>query len=367
MTQIQTTQLLTNKSDIAQTKVSQAGTPYSCAQGDVVLAIKQFALTTNNITYAAFGTTMKYWDFFPTGRDDWGQIPVWGFADVVRSETDGIEVGERFYGFLPLASHVILRPERVSPRGFQDAAQHRENLAAVYNHYTRCSTDPGYSADLESHQSLLRPLFITSYVLADFMVDNTLFGADQILLSSASSKTAYGTAYALKQINPNCLIVGLTSVQNKGFVRQLGCYDMIQSYHDLPQISANTKTTYIDFSGSADLRMAIHGHFSNHLVYDCVVGSAQVTSPFRNHANLNPKPTFFFAPTQIAKRNAELGTAEQTHRMLEAQNLFFAHVSSQTPPWMIVKEHNGLPQAQALLAGLHMGKVGPQAGNVVVL
>ena len=34
---------------------------------------------------------------------------------------------------------------------------------------------------------LLRPLFITSFMLADFLEDNGFFGARQIVVSSASS------------------------------------------------------------------------------------------------------------------------------------------------------------------------------------
>ena len=50
-----------------------------------------FALTTNNITYAVFGAAMQYWDFFPTADPDvWGCVPVWGFAEVVETTSDGV-------------------------------------------------------------------------------------------------------------------------------------------------------------------------------------------------------------------------------------------------------------------------------------
>jgi hypothetical protein len=58
-------------------------------------------LTTNNITYAAFGDALGYWQFFPTGEAGWGHMPVWGFADVAASQAPGIEPGERFFGFFP--------------------------------------------------------------------------------------------------------------------------------------------------------------------------------------------------------------------------------------------------------------------------
>ncbi len=361
---IRITRLLTNKADISETLL--ATTPTGVEADKVVLKIDSFALTTNNITYAAFGEVMGYWKFFPSPRDGWGNLPVWGFADVVQSDVDGIQVGERFYGFFPLASHVVMQPGRITQAGFFDALPHRRDLPVVYNQYTRCSHDAGYDPALEDIQSLLRPLFITSYVLADFLQDNALFGAGQVLLSSASSKTAYGTAHALKQIAPQTPLVGMTSARNRDFVQGLGCYDHVVTYEELPDLAV-VPTAYVDFSGSAPLREAIHAHFGGKLRYDCVVGSAQTASPFRDHSNLSPKPTFFFAPTQIAKRNKEIGSKEQTRRMLEAQNRFFSLVGSQTPPWLTVIEHQGFEQAQKLLAQLHKGEIGPETGNIVRL
>ena len=53
------------------------------AAGQVRLAVESFALTTNNITYAKFSDAMNYWQFFPTGEDGWGCIPVWGFQTTI--------------------------------------------------------------------------------------------------------------------------------------------------------------------------------------------------------------------------------------------------------------------------------------------
>jgi len=43
--------------------------------GQARLHIDHFALTANNITYAAFGEAMGYWQFFPASSG-WGCIPV---------------------------------------------------------------------------------------------------------------------------------------------------------------------------------------------------------------------------------------------------------------------------------------------------
>ena len=177
--------------------------------GEVRMRIDKFALTSNNITYAAFGDAMNYWSFFPVSSadgDHWGRIPVWGFATVLQSQHPAVQVGERFYGYYPMSSSVVLTPTRLTPTGFADGAAHRASLHPVYNQYLRCSADPFYGVDSEDTQALLRPLFITSWLIDDFLADNQFFGAagagDQpaiMLLSSASSKTAYGTAFQLFQ------------------------------------------------------------------------------------------------------------------------------------------------------------------------
>ena len=123
------------------------------APGQVLIRVDAFALTANNVTYGVAGDTIGYWQFFPARSDEdgWGRIPVWGFGDVVRSRVDGITEGERFYGYFPMASHLVAKPERVSERGFTDAAAHRAALPSVYNQYTATAADPAYRADQEEH------------------------------------------------------------------------------------------------------------------------------------------------------------------------------------------------------------------------
>lgn len=161
--------------------------------GEALLRVDAFAFTANNITYGVAGDTIGYWKFFPAqgGPDSGrGRIPVWGFGDVVRSTVEGVAAGERFYGYFPMASHLLVKPQRVAGHGFSDAAAHRAELPPVYNDYTRTSADPAYRADREAMQVLFRPLFLTSFFLDDFLDDNAFFGAKTVVLSSASSKTA---------------------------------------------------------------------------------------------------------------------------------------------------------------------------------
>ncbi|MEQ1683713.1 MAG: DUF2855 family protein [Burkholderiaceae bacterium] len=354
------TRLLTRKNALQHSRLETLPVAPS-ADGEALLAIRHVALTTNNITYAAFGDAMQYWNFFPTGQAEWGHMPVWGFADVVSSTVDGVEVGERFYGYFPIASHLRVQPVRVSERGFYDGAAHRQSLTSAYNQYTRCSADPVYRESDEALQMLLRPLFITSFMLADFLQDNGFFGAKRLVVSSASSKTAYGTAFCL----PGVDMIALTSPRNRAFVDSLGCYKSSANYADLEQLSADTPVVYVDFSGDEALRARVHHHFGAALVYDCYAGSAQNTNFLRDTALPGPAPTFYFAPVQIKKRNADWGPAVVNQRFGEAQQRFIRHVGD--AGWLRVAEHSGFEAAQGLIADLYAGRADPLLGHVVML
>jgi Protein of unknown function (DUF2855) len=359
--------LLTNKSVPGQTRADTLSVSFSCAQGDVVLKIRHVAITANNITYAAFGDAMQYWQFFPTGIEGWGHMPVWGFADVTHSETPGIEVGERFYGYFPIASHLVVKPARITARGFFDYSEHRQALVSAYNQYSRCSEDEAYGPDMEYYQSLLRPLFITSYTLADYLADHDFFNSRRLIISSASSKTAYGTAYCLKRDYPAIELAGLTSSGNVDFVKRLGCYDTVSAYGNIAGTGKSLPGVYVDFAGSNTLRAEVHHHYADHLRHDCFVGATQNTAFVPDDALPGPKPEFFFAPNQIKKRNQELGGAEFTRRFNLAQKAFINRVSDPKNPWISLHTIKGFARTATLIDALYAGLVDPQQGNIVVL
>ncbi|MDO9285573.1 MAG: DUF2855 family protein, partial [Aquabacterium sp.] len=309
------------------------------AAGQVRVAIAHFALTSNNITYAAFGEAMNYWQFFPVAPDAdgtaWGCIPVWGFGVVVQSLHPGVAVGERLYGYWPMASQAVLQPARLSPGSFSDGAPHRAALHAVYNQYQRCSADPFYTADTEPQQALLRPLFLTAWLIDDFLADNAFFGttaganADHprgvMLLSSASSKTAYATAAQLAR-RPEVEVVGLTSPANVAFCESLGVYSRVLTYDQLDSLAADTPCVYVDFAGNGGLRQAIHSRFTQ-LAYSCSIGGTHVEQLAGARDLPGPKATLFFAPAKVKKRSADWGSAEFSQRLVSAWHGFRAQVS----------------------------------------
>jgi Protein of unknown function (DUF2855) len=357
-----TTTLLVRKDALATTRL-RAGADARLAQGQVRVRIDSFALTANNITYGAFGESMSYWQFFPSEEDGWGVIPVWGFATVVQSLNPGVAVGERLYGYFPMADQVVLEADRLKPDSFVDAAPHRAELHAVYNRYMRCSADPFYTADTEDLQALLRPLFITSWLIDDFLADNGFFGADTVMLSSASSKTAYGTAFMLAQ-RPGIEVIGLTSPGNKLFCESLGCYGRVVGYDELDQVPTDAHCVYVDFAGNAALRLEIHTRFVN-LKYSSSIGGTHVEH-LGGAKNLpGPKATLFFAPAQIKKRTEEWGAADFAAKLLAAWQSFTGQVGDPDAPWLVADHHRGPEAVHAAYLEVLAGRSHPRVGHML--
>jgi hypothetical protein len=364
-----TTDLLIRKDDLGSTRLRNVD-DQRLGNGQVRVRIDSFALTANNITYAAFGDSMSYWQFYPTGEEGWGTIPVWGFGSVVHSMHPGVAVGERLYGYFPMASATVLTPGRLSIERFSDGAEHRAALPAVYNQYFRCGSDPLYSLDTEDIQALLRPLFITSWLIDDFLDDNDFFGArpGAALLSSASSKTAYGTAFQLSQ-REGIEVVGLTSPANKAFCQGLGCYDRVLAYDELDQLAAETRCVYVDFAGNGALRRAVHTRFTQ-LKHSASIGGTHVDQLAVSGSGKDlpgPRATLFFAPSQIKKRTSEWGADGFGQRMVQGWNAFIAQVTDTEAPWLRTERHHGGAAVQAAYAEVLAGRGDPRIGHILSL
>ena len=356
--------LLVHKSRLQETRLQQLPVA-PLAPGQVRVSVDRFALTSNNITYGAFGDAMHYWDFFPVPQDGWGVIPVWGFGTVVQSGHPGVAVGEHLYGYFPMASSVVLAPDRLSEAGFTDATPHRANLPRVYNQYLRCGSDPFHSAGTEDVQALLRPLFITSWLIDDFLADKDFFAAQTLILSSASSKTAYGTAFMLAQ-RSGIEVVGLTSPSNRAFCESLGCYHRVLEYQQLDLIDAGQACVYVDFAGNGALRSAVHTRFSG-LRYSCSIGGTHVAQLAPAGGLPGPRPVLFFAPSQITRLHAAWGAAGLEQRLLGGWTAFVDKVTNPQRPWLVVERHSGPAAVQAAYLRVLAGGADPRLGHILSL
>lgn len=356
------TTLLIRQDALDQTRL-QTLPDAALAAGQIRVRIGPFALTSNNLTYAALGQSLRYWEFFPSGEAGWGIVPAWGFATVVQSALAGVVVGERLYGLWPMADQVVLQPQRLRPDSFVDAAPHRVPLHPVYNHYSRCAPDPLYTAGSEDLQALLRPLFITSWLIDDFLADQGFFGAGTVLLSSASSKTAFGCAFQLAQ-RAGLTVVGLTSPANMAFCTSLGCYDRVLAYDALDALPAETACVYVDFSGNSALRQAVHARFAQ-LRHSCTVGATHLAQLGTDVQLPGPPAVPFFAPAQIRKRTQDWGRQGFNARQAQAWQALLVRVGDPVRPWLVPQHHQGAAATQALYLQLLAGAGDPRSGHMV--
>lgn len=368
MSDIAALDFMVDRADLSSCKIRKRPlSTEALLHGQVLLRIERFSFTANNVTYAALGDAMQYWQFFPAPEGK-GVIPVWGFAEVLVSRCDGVEPGERFYGYYPMSTHLIVEPTRLTAAGFTDGAEHRQKLPGVYNQYLRCSQDPLYSVENEPLQMLLRPLFTTSFLLDDFLVDRECFGASHIVLTSASSKTAIGLAYLLSsgrnQNGMHYKIVGLTSPGNREFAAGLGCYDQVLEYDELSQLDPEVPTVSVDFAGNGRLLGRLHTHFDTKLRYSCLVGASHWDQRGGGRTALSgPVPAFFFAPSQAEKRLKEWGGAEFQRRLSERWDAFCAFADQ----WLSVRFSAGDGAVKSTYSEILAGTVNPQIGHVMSL
>lgn len=330
------TDFIVKRDNLNETTITPAK-DHIAAVGEAVLTVERFALTANNITYGVAGDTIGYWKFFPTDTDGWGSIPVWGIAKVTATNGCDLKAGARYYGYFPMSSELKVKPIKLSPRGFVDGVDHRSELPPVYNQYTLVNPDNGFQPGFDNHKMVYAPLFTTSFVLDDFFLDNQDFGAQSIILGSASSKTAFGMAYMLKQ-SGRVNVVGLTSARNLEFVKGLELYNDVFTYDEIESINNSIPSAYVDMSGNREVLSRVHHHLKDKLVQSCAVGITHWESRLSQEVGELPgaKPTLFFAPSQIVKRNKEWGPAEYQARLAKATDSFLSEVDK----WVTIEEFN---------------------------
>jgi hypothetical protein len=224
----------------------------------------------------------------------------------------------------------------------------------------------------EARQALLRPLFTTSFLIDDFLAEHDFFGARQVLLSSASSKTAYGTALCVsgRKHDAGVTVTGLTSEANRAFTESLGCYDQVLAYESLSALDHTQSTVYVDMSGSASQRLAVHSHFEGALRYSCSVGGTHWDDLGTGAGLPGPRPTLFFAPAQLRRRLAPppegWGPAGLQERIDAAwARLMRAMDGAGAAPWLVVEAGHGPAAVRQAYLALLEGRSDPRVGHLL--
>ena len=358
----QCTELWVDRQQLRNTRAVTATLP-PLREGEVLVAIDKFGLTSNNVSYAVSGDALGYWGYYPA-EGSWGKVPVWGCADVVESRCAQVPVGDRLWGFFPMASHAVLQPGKVREDQFLDVAGHRQALPALYNGYRRTLAEPEFLRAMEVERCLLFPLFATSFVLCDYLADNDFFAAKQLLIGSVSSKTGFGLAEMLHS-DPGITqrIIGLTSPANAAFVEGLGCCDEVVVYGEEARIDATLPTAYVDMSGDAHLTATLHNLLGENMVVSTMVGATHWEERGDTGELPGARPTFFFAPGQIAKREADWGPGVVMMRAMMAS----AEVAKKVQGEMSVEWCRDVQALDRLWHDLLDNRVAPSRGLMVSL
>jgi hypothetical protein len=351
------------RDDLKQCTFIETELPDALRLADEALLVKveRFAFTANNITYAVLGDQLKYWSLFPA-PDGFGNIPTWGFGEVITSNHPAIAIGERLFGYFPMATHLVIEAADVSKRGLRDAAAHRQGVAPVYNAYARVSGDAAYAGRAGDQQALLRPLFMLSFLVDDFLAENAFFGATSVILSSASSKTAFGLAHLLYR-RDGIRVIGLTSAGNADYVASLGCYHEIVTYDRVSTLPNDLPTALVDMAGNSELRARVHQHFGDQMKYSGRIGLTHRASSADEPHLPGARPTWFFAPDQIRKRAREWGPGGIEKKFGAAWTGFAPNLET----WLTIVDSRGPEAVQRVYLDTLRGRIPPDQGHMLSL
>lgn len=214
--------------------------------GEVEFDVERFALSANNLTYAASGESLGYWSLFGA-PEGWGIVPAWGYAVARRSCCEHAPVGARVFGLVPMGSRFRLRPRRVR-LGLLDQSPQRQSLNPAYNLYRDAPAGDLIEDELVA---ALRPLAILGFVLADHLADADLSVAQAVVITSASSRTAISLGWMLGPEQGRRRI-GVSSIRNRGFAADSGAFDDVLAYGDAPPV-ADSAWILVDFTGDPDV------------------------------------------------------------------------------------------------------------------
>ena len=350
------TRLIVTKNDLADIGVDPDDVSGDVGDGRVRVAIDNFGLTTNNITYALFGDAMGYWSYFPVG-DGSGCVPVWGFGNVVESNSDDVPAGTRLFGYFPMADELILEPSGVDDCAFTDASAHRAGLHPWYNRYYRCALDPVWAADDEDMQAVMWALFMTGWALAEQLAASVA----SVVVSSASSKTALSLAWSLRHHDVPTTAVGVTSAGNRSFVEQAEIYDRVTTYDELDLDRVDGPVAYVDAAGSPGVSEQIHIALGDRLVDSVMLGATHQGAGAATGDAVGPTPRLFFIPDVAEERAAAEGR--------NGYHASFAVAFNEFVPWLrpqLAIEHGvGVDAVVEAYCALLTGNDGPQAARVL--
>jgi hypothetical protein len=113
-------------------------------------------------------------------------------------------------------------------------------------------------------------------------------------------------------------------------------------------------------AGNASVVSRIHHHFGEALVHSSSIGATHWDQGGSKENLPGPKPTFFFAPSQLAKRGKEWGREEVNSQINTALDKFIAD----SERWMQI-QHSPASSTEAVYDELVSGNIAPETGHIL--
>ena len=216
--------------------------------------------------------------------------------------------------------------------------------------------------------SLFRPLYVTAFLLDDWLASTSYFGATRVLVTSASAKTAFSLATLLsKRGSGRPKIVGLTSAKNRPFVEGLGVYDEVRLYDDVATLPIE-RTVSIDVAGNEKVLGAIHERLVSELAHSCRLGGSHWESrPDLAGGGANwpgPAPQLFFAPSHAEQLMKEWTPPVFIERVGASLARFLQETRG---GWLEVRESRGREAVDTLYHQMLDAQVPPNIGVMLAL
>ncbi|MDA3644499.1 DUF2855 family protein [Saccharopolyspora indica] len=321
------------------------------ASGSVLLRVERFVLTSNNLTYARFGRQLGYWAPFPARAPEWGRVPAWGAARIVDGDPALAAPGELFTGFLPMATHVLVRAEP-RPDGLRATAPERADMHPLYRDLTRIDDSVG-----DAELAVTAGVAPTAAHLADDLGERS---PAQVVFSSATSRTALTTAVVLREAGTR--IIGLTAAERTGIAARTGVFDVVLPYDDIADLPAVADTVYVDIAGNPAVTAAVHRTLGSALVRSVGVGVTHTATPSGPATPPGPPVERFNVGARRIEVAARIGEPEMEARERAARGSLAAWAAEH----LGVERTTGLDQARSVWQRIERGDADPLTAAIIV-
>ncbi|KAF4468110.1 hypothetical protein FALBO_5010 [Fusarium albosuccineum] len=295
MTKSSQIQILDKSDYTKQYLISLETEPSVLSAGCISIQSRILSITTNNFTYARLGHLMGWWSVWkipetvPDPYNDttrFGRISSWGYAEVLESNHDEVPVGTKLYGYMPIGDGTEDLEVAVDAETghLWDVSKSRQHLLSIYNQYIPFTpeTDLDQDRDGRGWDSLIRPLFETSYLLNRFVFSwdekrTHPFGTSApwtaaqadlanaiVILLAPSGKTGLMFAHQLRHARPKekqpRKVVAVGSQTSKIFSESTGLFDHVLLYSDARSgdivkrvgVDKDTNVVLINFGARGD-------------------------------------------------------------------------------------------------------------------